>query len=170
MSHDAEPLRSTRTRWSVAALYGLVGGIVIAVLVMAFVWPAATSKPQNLPVGISGPTDRVAALETALAEQDPAPFTLTEVDSRDDAVAQIESRELYGAILLDGPEVLVATAASPVSAQALRGVATQLQAQIDRDRSGRPRGPAAGSSARHSRRVRRLRFRRARGQHPRSRR
>ncbi len=130
MSHDAELLRSARTRSSVAALYGLVGGIVIAVLVMAFVWPAATSKPQNLPVGISGPTDRVAALETALAEQDPAPFTLTEVDSRDDAVAQIESRELYGAILLDGPEVLVATAASPVSAQALRGVATQLQAQI----------------------------------------
>ena len=129
MAHDAEH-SSARTKWSVAALYGLVGGIVIAVLVMAFVWPAATSQPQNLPVGISGPAERVAALEAALAAQDPAPFTLVDVDSRDDAVSQIESRELYGAILLDEPEVLVATAASPVSAQALRGVATQLQAQI----------------------------------------
>ncbi|SFS14984.1 hypothetical protein SAMN04487846_3020 [Microbacterium sp. cf046] len=130
MAHDASPSPSGRTKWSVAALYGLVGGLVIAVLVMAFVWPAATSKPQNLPIGISGPADRVAALEAALEEQDPAPFTLVAVDSRDDAVTQIESRALYGAILLDGPEVLVATAASPIAAQALRGVATQLQSQI----------------------------------------
>ena len=130
MAHDASHTDSGRTRWSVAALYGLVGGIVIAVLVMAFVWPAATSKPQNLPVGISGPQERVAALEAALDEQDPAPFTLVEVDSREDAVSQIESRELYGAILLDTPEVLVATAASPIAAQGLRAVATQLQTQI----------------------------------------
>ncbi|HYJ50305.1 MAG TPA: hypothetical protein VEX12_10355 [Microbacterium sp.] len=130
MAHDAAHTSSGRTKWSVAALYGLVGGIVIAVLVMAFVWPAATSQPKNLPVGISGPAERVAAVEAALDAQDPAPFTLVDVDSRDDAVSQIESRELYGAILLDGPEVLVATAAGPAATQALRGVAAQLQAQI----------------------------------------
>lgn len=121
---------AARTRWSVAALYGLVCGVVIAVLVIAFVWPAATSTPQNLPVGISGPADRVAAVEAALDEQDPAPFDLVEVDSRAAAVSQIETRELYGAILLDGPEVLVTTAGSPVAAQALRGVAAELQSQI----------------------------------------
>ncbi|HEX5730011.1 hypothetical protein [Microbacterium sp.] len=130
MAHDAAHTSSRRTKWSVAALYGLVGGIVIAVLVMAFVWPAATSQPKNLPVGISGPAERVTAVEAALDEQDPAPFILVEVDSRDDAVSRIESRELYGAILLDGPEVLVATAAGPAATQALRGVATQLQSQI----------------------------------------
>ena len=130
MAHDAAHSSSDRTKWPVAALYGLVGGIVIAVLVMAFVWPAATSQPKNLPVGISGPAERVAAVEAALDAQDPAPFTLVDVDSRDDAVSQIKSRELYGAILLGGPEVLVATAAGPAATQALRGVAAQLQAQI----------------------------------------
>ena len=130
MAHQASFDASQRTKWSIAAVYGVVGAVLIALLIMAFVWPAATSQAKNLPVGISGPAERVAALEEALAAQDPAPFTLVEIDSRDDAVSQIESRELYGAILLDEPEVLVATAASPVSAQALRGVATQLQAQI----------------------------------------
>jgi len=120
------------TRWPVAAAFGLLGSVIVAVIVMAFVWPAATSQPQNLPVGISGPADAVAAVEDKLAEQDPAPFALQEVESRDDAVSQIESREIYGAILLgEEPEVMVATAASPAAAAALRGVATQLQTQID---------------------------------------
>ncbi|MDR7113685.1 hypothetical protein J2X03_003585 [Microbacterium trichothecenolyticum] len=129
-SVDAAPARPTK--WGVAALFGLLGSVIVAVIVMAFVWPAATSQPQNLPVGISGPTEAVTAVEDKLAEQDPAPFVLHEVESHDDAVSQIESRELYGAILLgDEPEVLIATAASPVAAQALRGVATQLQSQVD---------------------------------------
>lgn len=120
------------TRWGFAALFGVIGSVIVAVIVMAFVWPAATSQPQNLPVGIAGPADAVTSVEDALDEQDPAPFVLHEVDDRADAVARIESRELYGAILLgEEPEVLVATAASPVAAQALRGVAAQLQAQID---------------------------------------
>lgn len=124
--------RPRPTRWGIAALLGLAGSLVVAVIVMAFVWPAATSRAQNLPVGISGPAEAVTAVENVLAAQDPAPFVLHEVDSRDDAASRIDSRELYGAILLgDEPEVLVATAASPVAAQALRGVAGQLQAQID---------------------------------------
>ncbi|HWI31151.1 MAG TPA: hypothetical protein VNT50_06655 [Microbacterium sp.] len=126
MSDNVNP----RTRWDLALAYGLAASLAIAVLIIAFVWPAATSKPQNLPVGISGPADRVAALEAALEAQETDPFTLVEVSSRDDAVSQIEARELYGAILLDEPEVLVASAASPAAAQALRGVATQLQAQV----------------------------------------
>lgn len=121
-----------RTRWSVAAVLGLVGALLVAIVVMAFVWPAATSQPQNLPVGISGPDEAVATVEEKLAEQDPAPFALQGVDSRDEAVELIETRQIYGAILLgDEPEVLIATAASPVAAAALRGVATQLQTQID---------------------------------------
>ena len=132
-SHPAVP----PTRWRFAALFGLAGALVVAVLVMAFVWPAATSQAQNLPVGIDGPADAVAAVEGVLAEQDPEPFVLHDVDSRDDAVSRIESRELYGAILLgDEPEVLIATAASPVAAQALRGLATQLQLQIDQRAQG----------------------------------
>lgn len=129
-ARDAAPARPTR--WGIAALFGVVGALVVGIVVMAFVWPAATSQPQNLPVGISGPAEAVTAVEDRLAEQDPAPFDLHEVDSRDDAVTRIEDRELYGAILLgETPEVLIATAASPASAAALRNVATQLQLQID---------------------------------------
>ncbi|WP_372983671.1 hypothetical protein [Microbacterium sp.] len=119
-----------RTRVGYAALFGIVGAFVIGVVMMGFVWTAAASTPQNLPVGISGPADRVEALEDALAEQDPSPFELIAVDSREDAIEQIEDRTLYGAILLDEPEVLTATAAGPAAGQALNAVATQLQAQI----------------------------------------
>jgi hypothetical protein len=120
------------TRWSFAALFGLVGALLVGIVVMAFVWPAAASQPQHLPVGISGPAEAVTAVEDRLAEQDPAPFALSDVESRDDAVVRIQERELYGAILLgDEPEVLIATAASPAAAAALRNVATQLQLQID---------------------------------------
>lgn len=124
--------RVPRTKWGIAALFGIVGSIVVAVVVMAFVWPAATSEVRDLPVAISGPDDQVSLVEDALAEQDPEPFVLQEVDSRDEAVSLIETREIYGAILLgDEPEVLIAMAASPVAANALRGVATQLQSRID---------------------------------------
>ncbi|MFE7843786.1 hypothetical protein ACFUTX_01175 [Microbacterium sp. NPDC057407] len=126
------PVRPARTTWGIAALFGLLGAVVVSVIVMAFVWPAATSQPQNLPVGISGPPEAVTRVEDTVAEQDPEPFALQAVDSRDDAVSLIESREIYGAILLgDEPEVLVATAAGPAAAAALKGVATQLQTQID---------------------------------------
>ncbi len=132
MSIRREEASARPTRWGVAAMFGLIGSIVVAIVVMAFVWPAATSQPQNLPVGISGPAEAVSAVEDKLAEQDPAPFDLHEVGSRDDAVEQIQTRQLYGAILLgEKPEVLIATAASPAAAAALRGVATQLQLQID---------------------------------------
>ncbi|MEU1971614.1 hypothetical protein ABZ477_08150 [Microbacterium sp. NPDC019599] len=120
------------TKWGFAALFGVVGALVVALVVMAFVWPTATAEAQNLPVGISGPDEAVSAIEEVLAEQDPSPLALESVDSREDAVQRIEQRELYGAILLgDQPEVLLASAASPAAAQALRGIATQLQSRID---------------------------------------
>ncbi|WP_345801457.1 hypothetical protein AAIB33_18670 [Microbacterium sp. AZCO] len=120
------------TRWSIAAVFGLVAAVAVGIIVMAFVWPAATAKPQNLPVGINGPKDAVAAIEDKLADQDPSPFALQTVDSRDDAVDLIKTREIYGAILLgDKPEVLVAAAAGAAPAAALKAVATQLQLQID---------------------------------------
>lgn len=128
---------SRPTSWGRAAVIGLMGSLLVAVIVMAFVWPAATSTAKNVPVGVSGPAPLIAQVEEMLAAQDPAPFVLSEFSSRDEAVAAIEERTVYGALVLadpaagDAPEVLVATAASPVVAQALRGVAGQLQSQLD---------------------------------------
>jgi hypothetical protein len=120
-----------RTRWRFAVIFGLLGSILVTILIIAFIWPAATSTPKNLPVGINGPEDRVAAVTDVLDTQDPSPMDLVQVTSRDDAIAKIQHREIYGAILLDEPEVLIASAASPAAAQALRGVATELQSQLD---------------------------------------
>jgi hypothetical protein len=128
---------SRPTPWGLAALIGLLGSLVVAIVVVAFVWPAATSTAKNLPVGISGPSALIEQVEGMLAAQDPAPFVLSEFSSRDEAVTAIETRAVYGALVLadptsgDAPEVLVATAASPAVAQALRGVAVELQSQID---------------------------------------
>lgn len=135
-AHPTErPLRTRfvrPTRWSVAPLFGLAAAVAVALIVLAFVWPAAASQAQRLPVGIFGPGDAVSALEDQVADQDPAPFVFIDVDDRADAVDRVKSREIYGAILLgDGPEILVASGAGPAPAQALRGVGTQLQLQID---------------------------------------
>lgn len=128
---EARTSGSRNTRWSFAALYGVVGSVLVALVVLAFVWPAAAMQVRDLPVGISGPDDAVAAFEQALAEQDPSPFFLQTVASPSEAESRIRDHELYGAIVLgDDPQVMIATAASPVAAQALRGVATQIQAQI----------------------------------------
>ena len=109
---------------------------VVAVIVLAFSWPAVTSEPKNLPVAISGPDQSVEQVETAVAEQAEGAVALERVDDRDAAVTDIEHREAYGAIVLgdaptDAPEVLIATAANPAVAQMLTSLAGQLQAQID---------------------------------------
>jgi hypothetical protein len=120
-----------KTKWGFAALYGVIGAVIVSVVVMGFVWPTATAQAHDLPVAIAGPDAQVQTIEDALAQRDPSPFALQPVTDRDAAVALIQSRQVYGAILLgDSPEVLVASAASPVAAQALRGVATELQTQI----------------------------------------
>lgn len=119
------------TRWSFAVLFGIAGSLVVAIVVLAFVWPAATATARNLPVGLSGPASQVSALKAAIAKQSTHPFAFVTIDSRAEAVREIRERRLDGAILLgDSPEVLTASAASTASNQALRGVATALQEQI----------------------------------------
>lgn len=119
------------TRWPFVLLFGVLGALIVGVVVLAFVWPAATLDPRGLRVGLSGPTAQVSALKTAVAKQTTQPFDFVDIDSRADAVTEIRSRRLYGAILLgDSPEVLTSSAASTASNQALRGVATSLQSRI----------------------------------------
>lgn len=109
---------------------------VVALIVLAFSWPAITAEPKDLPVAISGSDDAVELVETAVDERAEGAVALQRVDDRDAAVQAIERREAYGAIILgdgptDAPEVLIATAANPAVAQLLTGLAAQLQDQID---------------------------------------
>jgi len=125
-----------RTPMGRAVGIGAVLSLVVGVILLAFAWPSVTAEAKDLPVGVVGPDAAVAQVEERVADEAEGAVALERYDDRDAAVAAIESRDVYGAIVLggaptDAPEVLIATAASPAVAQNLRGLAAELQAGID---------------------------------------
>jgi hypothetical protein len=119
------------TPWGRALGVGVALAAVVALIVLAFAWPNITSEPKDLPLVVAGPDAQITALERALDERADGLFDVTVVDDRDAAVAAIERRDAYGAIVLGTePEVLTASAASPIVAQQLSAFATALQGQL----------------------------------------
>lgn len=122
------------TRWPIAVVIGVIGSLVVALVVLAFLWPTKSSAPHHLPIGIVGPAATVDAFESALDVAGGDSLELVEASDREAAVAQIEERTTFGAVVFGGagvaPEVLTAPAASTVTAQLMNGVAAQLQAQL----------------------------------------
>ncbi|MFB9641745.1 hypothetical protein [Agromyces lapidis] len=111
---------------------GLALAAVVAVIVLAFAWPSVTAEPKDLPIAIAGPAELTAAAEQAVDAQQPGAIAFVEVDDRSSAVAAIESREVYGAVVLGTePEVLSSSASSAVVAQLLNGVATGLEEGVN---------------------------------------
>lgn len=115
---------------------GAALSLVVGLIVLAFAWPAVTAEPKDLPISVAGPDESVALVESRVAEAGEGAVALERVDDRDAAVAAIERRDAYGAIVLgetptDAPEVLVASAAGPAVAQMLQGLAQELQRGID---------------------------------------
>lgn len=110
---------------------GVALAAVVVVVVLAFSWPGVTADPQGLPIVVAGPDAQVSQLEDALDERAEGLFDATVVEDRDAAVTAIEERDAYGAIVLaDTPEVLTASAASPVVAQQFTAFAGVLQQQL----------------------------------------
>ena len=127
---------STRPRRSEPRSHRRRAVALVGIIVLAFAWPSVTAEPKDLPVAVVGPDASVDQLESRVADQAGGAVALERVDDRDAAVAAIERRDAYGAIVLgdaptDAPEVLVASAASPVVAQTLRAMAAELQQGID---------------------------------------
>jgi len=118
------------TPWARSALLGVALAAVVGIIVIAFSWPSVTANPRDLPIAITGPQTLVDPVASAITEQADGAIALTVVDDRDAAVAAIERREVYGAIVLaappTSPEVLSSSAASPVTHQLM----TQLRAQL----------------------------------------
>jgi hypothetical protein len=111
---------------------GVALAAVVSVLVLAFLWPAATSSVKGLPIALVGESAQTSALQDALETKSPGTFDFLTLADRDAAVAEIGTRDIYGAIVLGkSPEVLTASAASPVVAQLLTGLAPALQAQLN---------------------------------------
>jgi hypothetical protein len=134
IERDAMSLHSPSagpTPWGRVVAVAIVLATAVSVVLLAFLWPSITSEVRNLPIAAAGPSAQLDQLVGGIDEHAPGLFDVTTVDDRDAAVAAIESREVYGALVLGTePEVLTSSAASPVAAQALSGVATQLQGQL----------------------------------------
>ncbi|MDX6238488.1 MAG: hypothetical protein QOG10_3303 [Kribbellaceae bacterium] len=104
---------------------------LLAVLLIAFAWPAARSQPRDLPLAVAGTPAVVAQVSSGLEQALPGGFKIQAVPDRGAAVKAIEDRDVYGAIVLDAQnaEVLTASAGGPAVAQILAQLPARLAAQ-----------------------------------------
>ncbi|MFJ3958466.1 ABC transporter permease [Arthrobacter sp. NPDC090010] len=122
------------TPWAHALRTAVLAAVAVCLILLAFAWPSVTAKPQHLPIAVVGSAEQVQQL-TAKAPE--GMLDIRTVASRDDAVSQIKNRDVYGAVVLPSggtpaaPEILVASAASPVASAALTQLGTGIQQQID---------------------------------------
>ncbi|MFJ4169633.1 ABC transporter permease [Paenarthrobacter sp. NPDC089714] len=126
--HRQEPPTGTHTPWPHALRTALLAAVAVCTVLLAFAWPSVTAKVQNLPVAAVGSAEQIAQITS----QAPAgALDVRTASSRDDAVNLIRQRQVYGAIVLGtSPEILVASAGSPVASQALTQMGAQMQSQI----------------------------------------
>ncbi|MFF7547700.1 ABC transporter permease [Streptomyces canus] len=108
---------STRRTIAVVVLVPLLAALAL----WAFAWPAARTAPRDLPLGVAGPAAATAQMEKQLRRHEGA-FEIHRYADEAAARAAIEDRTVYGAVLVtaQGPELLTASAASPVVAQLLQ--------------------------------------------------
>jgi hypothetical protein len=120
------------TSWARLLAIGIALAAALSVLIVAFLWPNVTASVKGLPVALVGPAQQTSQLEKAFEARSPGTFDFATVADRSAAVVSIEARTAYGAIVIgQKPEVLVASAASPVVAQLLTGLAPALQTQLN---------------------------------------
>lgn len=127
-----ETATDSGTRWG--RLWGIVSGaaIALALLAMAFVWPAAESEMDGFTVAVTGQSAAVTAFTEAAEDGLADVVEIVTVDDRDAAIQGIEEREYIGALVLgEDPEVLIASAAGQVPAAFMNQMAGQLQGTID---------------------------------------
>lgn len=124
---DRPPTTTDAPAWR--PVIGVAVGLttLLSLLVLAFAWPPSELEPRDLPVALVAPTPEAAAgieqqLSDSLGED---AIDVVSAADREDAVAVIEDREAYGALVAgpEGLEVLTATAAGPSVAQLLNQAA-----------------------------------------------
>lgn len=111
---------------------GLAIGLtaVLALLVVAFAWPATQLAPRSLPIVVAGPAEAAGQAQAALNTAMPGGFAVTVVTDEAAARAAIERRDAYGGLVLGNPPtVLTASAASPIVAQLMSQLGTTLAAR-----------------------------------------
>ncbi|MFD4375753.1 ABC transporter permease [Streptomyces sp. NPDC058486] len=99
--------------------------VLAALLLWTFAWPAARTAPRDLPIGVAGPVAAAEGLARELGRHEEA-FEIHRYEDADAARSAVEAREVYGAVVVTptGPELLTASAGSPVVAGLLREAVT----------------------------------------------
>lgn len=129
MSHVRTPQPKSRPEWLKSVRAAFIATVAVCVVLLAFAWPTATSRVENLPVAVVGPQEQIDTVTQKMPEH---LLELHPVANREDVVNGIRSREVYGGIVLgEQPEILTASATSPVASQMLTGVGTNMQRGID---------------------------------------
>ena len=108
--------------------------LLAALALWAFAWPAARTAPRDLPLGVAGPPAATAVIEEKLTRQEGA-FEIHHYADEAAARTAVEDRTVYGAVVVtaQGPELLTASAASPVVAQLLTQAMTAQAAADGRE-------------------------------------
>src|SRR5918994_2586395 len=121
--------------------------LLAALVLTLFAWPAARLEPRDLPVAVAGSGPPADALATQVSAQD-GRFDVERVADEAGARAAIEDRDVYGAFVAgpNGPEVLVSSAASAMTAQLLSHAAAEQHAPVEDVVPASPRAAALGSS------------------------
>ncbi|WP_347110990.1 ABC transporter permease [Paenarthrobacter sp. S56] len=116
------------TPWPHALRTAVLAAVAVCVVLLAFAWPSVTAKVKDLPIAAVGSAEQISQITSKAPA---GALVVRAAASRDEAVNLIRHREVYGAIVLgSSPEVLVASAGSPVASQALSQMGSQMQAQI----------------------------------------
>ncbi len=110
-----EEVHARRQRLRVAAIV-LAALVLVALLVTSFAGAATQAAPRDLPIAVTGGEAAAAAVAEQFEQQSPGGFEVIAVADATQAQALIRDREVYGALVTEGPQVtelLVASAASP---------------------------------------------------------
>ncbi|GAA2224990.1 ABC transporter permease [Herbiconiux moechotypicola] len=120
------------TRWSRVLLIGLGASLIVGVFVLAFSWPSITSTVHSIPLAVSGDSTTADTVAEQIEQNAGEQFDVVRVDTRAEAVDLIETRDAYGAVVLDEsvPEVLTASANGVVVSQVLSQLAATLQSSF----------------------------------------
>jgi hypothetical protein len=104
-------------------------------MLAAFALPQIHLGPRDVPIAVTGPKPAADRLTAQLQSDQPGAFEITNVADAARARQLILDREVYGAIVAGapGPSLMIATAASPAVADALKELANRV------DRRSAPR-------------------------------
>jgi hypothetical protein len=114
----------------VSALAGLVA--LVSILIVAFALPAVHSSPTKLPIGLAG-TPAITGQLKPLFITKASPFKVTVYPNEADLRSAIKHRKVYGGLSVNttAATMLVSSAASPVAAETLGSVASELGTQFN---------------------------------------